>query len=372
MKCPKCGFVGFDHLSTCAKCGKELDSVRRDLNLFDFAPAVPAFVLEAVLALTQRSVGASAAAAAVSVAAGEPGGSLDLLGEIDLKVDVDEKPEEITLELLDEGEDASAVLEPTVETPSENFTLGGPSATAAEWEEKPVPLETEPDDLDLKIDADLDKTQEPGVFDLSDVEDETAFVETLDEEAMTDEALERLRRELESAGGILKEIEKGEPSGDEAHSPTAVVLEPEPSEEAVEIEEDAGISDLGFGHAPVEKEEKDEKEKDVFFAVVEPDGSVERKLESDDKEEDVFILMEEREGGLAVQEFSLEESPSGEEKRGEGHDETLVLDLDALTDEGELKPETEKASKGVEPEIDALVLELEDGFYIEPDDKEER
>ncbi len=347
MKCPKCGFIGFDHLSTCAKCGKELDSVRRDLNLFDFAPAVPAFVLEAVLALTQRSVGASAAAAAVSMAAGEPGASLDLLGEIDLKVDVDEKPEEITLELLDEGEDSSVVPEPTVEMPSESFTVGGPSATATEWEEKPVLIESEPDDLDLKIDADLEETQEPGVFDLSDVEDETAFEETLDEEAMTDEALERLRRELESAGGILKEIEKGEPSGDEAESPTAEVLEPEPTEEAMEIEEDAELSDLGFGHPVVDEEKKEEKD------------------------EDVFILMEERDGGLAVQEFSLEESPSGEEKHGEKDGETLVLDLDALMDEEELKPDRETTSKKEEPEIDGLVLELEDGFYIEPDDEEE-
>lgn len=343
MKCPKCGFVGFDHLSTCAKCGKDLDAVRRDLNLFDFAPAVPAFVLDAVLALSQKAAGGAAVMAAVASPTREPAGSLDLLGEIDLKVDLDEKPEEITLELLDEGEESSGWSEPTGEGGRESFAVGG-AAEAAVLEETPLSLEEGPEDLDLKIDLDGVPTQEQGVFDLSDVEDEPEFEESLDEEAMTDEALERLRRELESADGLLQDIEKDGVTDDEANFPRVAVTEPETIEAAMEMEGEVEVYDLDGADAALKKEEKDE---------------------------DVFILMEEREGGLAVQEFSLEETPAAEEKRRESQDEGFVLDLEALRDEEEPKPVTVKATEKEEPEIDGLVLELEDGFYIEPDHEDE-
>ncbi len=344
MKCPKCGFVGFDHLSTCAKCGKDLDAVRRDLNLLDFAPAVPAFVLDAIVALSQRAAGGVATAVAVASANREPGESLDLLGEIDLKVELDEKPEEITLELLDEGEESSGWTEPTGEGARESLAVGEP-AGAAVLEATPLSLEEGSEDLDLKIDLDGAATQEQGVFDLSDVEDEPEFVESLDEEAMTDEALEKLRRELEAADGLLKDIDRDGAAHEEVDLASAVVTEPEAVEEAVEIEEEVEGYDLDGVDAALKKEEKDE---------------------------DVFILMEERDGGLAVQEFSLEDTPTADAKRQEPQDDGFVLDLDALTDEEEPKSVTAKASEQEEPEIDGLVLELEDGFYIEPDQEDER
>lgn len=342
MKCPKCGFVGFDHVATCAKCGKELDAARRELNLFDFAPAVPAFVLDAILALSQKAVGTTAAAAAAG--AQEPAGSLDLLDEIDLKVDLEEKPEEITLELFDEGEEPSGVPEPTVEGPPEVSAVDNGGVPPAVADEELQSLEEATDDLDLKIDGDAAGLEEPGVFDLSDVEDEPELVESADDEAMSDEALERLRRELESAGGVLKDIEESGPA-QAADSPSAGVLEPELSREALEIEEDLQVQDV---------------------------EGVDTGAEKEDKEEDVFILMEERDGGLAVQEFSLEETPSEEAKDSQPQDEVFVLDLDALTDEGEPKPVKGKTSETEEAEIDGLVLELEDGFFIEPDDENER
>ncbi|WP_448381885.1 hypothetical protein [Desulfosoma sp.] len=280
MKCPKCGFVGFDHVSTCAKCGKDLDAVRRELNLFDFAPSVPTFILDAVLALSQKAVSATTAAAAVASAAAGPGESLDLLGAIDLKVDLDEKPEEITLELLDEGEEAPEEPEPAVVAAPEVLTMDDlPAGERALREDTPLSAEAWPEALDLKIDGDAEATQEPGVFDLSDVEDEPEFAASLDEEAMTDEALERLRRELESADGILKDIEKD---------------------------------------------------------------------------------------GVAFTEAEAEPA------RGEPQEDAFVLDLDALTEEETPKPAEVAGVEKEEPAVDGLVLELEDGFYIEPDEEEER
>ena len=41
MKCPKCGYVSFDHLNNCMKCSRDLSGCRQDLNLIDFRPEVP-------------------------------------------------------------------------------------------------------------------------------------------------------------------------------------------------------------------------------------------------------------------------------------------------------------------------------------------
>lgn len=38
MKCPKCGFVSFNHLESCRKCGKDLDGVRRERGFMDLVP----------------------------------------------------------------------------------------------------------------------------------------------------------------------------------------------------------------------------------------------------------------------------------------------------------------------------------------------
>jgi hypothetical protein len=41
MRCPKCGYVSFDHLNNCMKCSRDLSDCRQDLNLLDFRPEVP-------------------------------------------------------------------------------------------------------------------------------------------------------------------------------------------------------------------------------------------------------------------------------------------------------------------------------------------
>ena len=38
MKCPKCGYVSFDHLDNCKQCGRGLMDVKKDLNILSVAP----------------------------------------------------------------------------------------------------------------------------------------------------------------------------------------------------------------------------------------------------------------------------------------------------------------------------------------------
>jgi hypothetical protein len=49
MKCTGCGFINFDHLSKCRKCGEDLSAVRKALGLMDFRPNPP-FLLKSLLA----------------------------------------------------------------------------------------------------------------------------------------------------------------------------------------------------------------------------------------------------------------------------------------------------------------------------------
>jgi hypothetical protein len=44
MKCPKCGFVSFDHLSECTKCGSDLRAVREGLGFSAFRSQVPSLL----------------------------------------------------------------------------------------------------------------------------------------------------------------------------------------------------------------------------------------------------------------------------------------------------------------------------------------
>ena len=41
MRCPKCGYISFDHLEKCMKCSRDLLSAREDLNLLALRPDVP-------------------------------------------------------------------------------------------------------------------------------------------------------------------------------------------------------------------------------------------------------------------------------------------------------------------------------------------
>ncbi len=49
MKCPKCGFVSYDHLSECKKCGADLAAVREGLGFSAHKSEVP-FLLGTLVA----------------------------------------------------------------------------------------------------------------------------------------------------------------------------------------------------------------------------------------------------------------------------------------------------------------------------------
>jgi hypothetical protein len=72
MKCPKCGYVSFDHQQACQKCGKDVLAEQRRLNLPDYKPDPPSFLG----ALT----GEGGPASAVSASSQEPGATIEFDG----------------------------------------------------------------------------------------------------------------------------------------------------------------------------------------------------------------------------------------------------------------------------------------------------
>ena len=44
MRCPKCGFISFDHLTSCAKCGKDIAEVASELQGTSIKVETPMFL----------------------------------------------------------------------------------------------------------------------------------------------------------------------------------------------------------------------------------------------------------------------------------------------------------------------------------------
>ena len=54
MRCPKCGFISFDHLTSCAKCGKDFAEVASELQGTSINVETPMFLSGALAAYAER------------------------------------------------------------------------------------------------------------------------------------------------------------------------------------------------------------------------------------------------------------------------------------------------------------------------------
>jgi len=54
MRCPKCGFISFDHLTSCAKCGKDIADVASELQGTSINVETPMFLSGALAAYADR------------------------------------------------------------------------------------------------------------------------------------------------------------------------------------------------------------------------------------------------------------------------------------------------------------------------------
>jgi len=92
MRCPKCGFISFDHLTSCAKCGKDIAEVASELQGTSIKLETPMFLSAALAGYGERE------------------GSFE---EISMETEVEEGVVDISMETeVEEGVDISMEDEP--------------------------------------------------------------------------------------------------------------------------------------------------------------------------------------------------------------------------------------------------------------------
>ena len=158
MRCPKCGFISFDHLTSCAKCGKDIAEVASELQGTSIKVKAPMFLGSALAAHAERT------------------GSIDELAmeeeqgaEIDFSME-EEVVEEAVADTADAGDKVDFSFEET--EPAAEIGLAGGAAERETTAEAP---EESFEELDVVAAAEED--EEGGLeFDLDD------FIVDLDEE----------------------------------------------------------------------------------------------------------------------------------------------------------------------------------------------
>lgn len=385
MKCPKCGYVSFDHNQACPKCKKDISEERNKLNLPDFEPAVP-FLLGALTGETEEagmnidiSPGGPAIASAAEAVAVEE--EIPILEEEEEVASLDEDLE-ISLEedwTPEEMEEEESVIDEDFSDLETSEGLG-----AAEPEE----------DLSLELEDEEESVVDEGDLDLSGVEEGTGEgVEedeiSLDLEELSPEVGAAEEAEQEQATGpgtdedLSLDLEELQPEEEVAEE-----IEPMPSSEADEdlsldldelgLDEEEFTEDVIFeDSSPTEEEQEPEIELESIAL-----GEEEEKAAPEEEEEEVVLNLDD----LKINETGELEigSPEMQEALG-GEDGNETIDLEGIEleeTEGEEGP-TEVAVESGEPEdftmnLDDLSLEkapkassgAEDELSLDLDDLE--
>jgi len=193
MRCPKCGYISFDHLEKCLKCNKDIEAVSDSLFGSTFNIQPPTF-----LHLQKESKEESSEQI--------DSFSEDALGEVDEYVDED-------LEILIEDEEAGS---------EETLGLTDDTETGLEGSE----TDDQEEDREIEIDfSQFEDTDEPEVdlFD-EDEEEEDEQTEQVAEQALNMDVPEELA-DLSDLSPPGDEIAEDEPSPEKPEESDAVELE---------------------------------------------------------------------------------------------------------------------------------------------------
>jgi len=167
MRCPKCGFISFDHLTSCAKCGRDISEVASDLQGTSIKVESPMFLSGALAALAEREDYFE-----------EPGLGPEVDAGIDFAMEVEGEEEEAP-EMASEAEDVDFSFDEAAESvgmeePAEKGA-DFPVEVEAEEETSPEAAEKTFEEIDFMgpVDEEDEGTLE---FDLED------FIDDLNDE----------------------------------------------------------------------------------------------------------------------------------------------------------------------------------------------
>ena len=187
MRCPKCGFISFDHLTSCAKCGKDIADTASELQGTSINIEAPMFLSGALAAYAERQESFADQGMGFDVDDGidfsmEDKSAAEEAIAVDEDIDIsfDDSPEEVGISMsMEEAGEVEPAEEEAVD-----FTIEPEIEAEVEAsEEIKVETESERDDesleeLDLMGSVDA---EEGGLeFDLED------FINDIDEEDLKD------------------------------------------------------------------------------------------------------------------------------------------------------------------------------------------
>jgi hypothetical protein len=165
MRCPKCGFISFDHLTSCAKCGRDISETASELQGTSIKVETPMFLGGALAALAER---------------GESFEEHDLDTGIDFAMEAEDTGEE-------SGEMSSADVDFSFDEAGESADMESAEETAdvaldLEVEEEGSPDKTEKAFEEIDFMGPVDEEEESTLeFDLED------FIEDLDDDKSKNE-----------------------------------------------------------------------------------------------------------------------------------------------------------------------------------------
>ncbi len=284
MKCPKCGYISFDHNQNCPKCKKPLTGQAAKMNLPDYEPAPP-FLL-------------------ASLVGEESGGGIGM--------DIDHLP----------GADLEG-----------NGMIVGPG-----YEQEPADFTDSHEDMEITLDEDVEKSEDSR-FELPGLAE--AVAEMNSEEVESDDfssAIESPSLDEEQSEDVDDLKEEPENRLEPANFPSH-----EQSESSSEMEEEFGFQlfDLSSGQ-PEEPQEHQEKKGDETIAVLLKEEEQENELEENLIDEETAPLLFEED--LTEQEISPHETQPSEplpDEQQDGATEPLLY----LEEEEETREHMEEAAE---------------------------
>jgi len=170
MRCPKCGFISFDHLTSCAKCGRDVSEVASELQGTSIKVENPMFLSGALAAFSESEE--SFEDHAMEAEVDEGGIDFDMDMEVEEQEAVEAADVEEDIDFSFEDEEKAETLEVADEEEEADISLAEAEA------EEAVDVEEEVELLDEAADFELEAEEETEEETKEEVEEEASPEET--------------------------------------------------------------------------------------------------------------------------------------------------------------------------------------------------
>ena len=174
MRCPKCGFMSFDHLTFCGKCGRDISEVAAELQGTSIKVETPMFLSGALAAFSESEESFEEHAMEDDVGEG-----IDFNMEMEEEaIDMDAAEEDVDFSFEEEVEELDVVAEEDSDFEIiEEGETADISLAEAEAEEA---AGIEEGDVDIELEAEAE--EEPALEEAEDTFEELDFMGVADEE----------------------------------------------------------------------------------------------------------------------------------------------------------------------------------------------